>query len=353
MADATSAAASAAADTAPLSMSDAAGLMGPADEETNQDAATPAEEAGEGAVQEGSADEADAAAAEGQQPGETDGDETADGNRPAIDAPRSWTKEEKAAFAALPREHQQRIAERERAREVEIRRGQDEVANRMRGIQAQQQAAEQARQQYEAALHSTNSYLQQQLAGEFQDIRSMDDVDRMREADPIRYLRYDSAIKRAQAVAQEVQQSQYRQQQEQTARFEAFKQQETKRFLEMAPEFADPKTAPKMQAEVQALFADVGVTTDELRALWNGGRTVSLHDHRVQAIIRDAVRYRVAKQAVKTAPAKPGSPVQKPGIATNRGEAVSARAKQISDSLTRSGSRKDALALLNMSGKRT
>src|SRR5262245_8480791 len=71
---------------------------------------------------------------------------------PPIAPPRSWTKEDKELFTSLPRETQERIAQRERSRESDFLRRQNEAADKLKGLTAKEQAVDQARQQYEAAL---------------------------------------------------------------------------------------------------------------------------------------------------------------------------------------------------------
>ncbi len=311
--------------------------------ETNLEPATNPDE-GDGAAPQELADEADTTPPETEPGSETGTEDPAE--TPTIDPPRSWTKAEKEAFAALPREHQQNIAERERSRELDIRRGQNEAAERIRAAEAREQAAEQARQQYENALPNLLQTIQNQTAAEFQDIKSWDDVKRMADEDFPRYLRFDAMYKQSQAVQQEVQQSQARQQQQAAQNFEAFRQRETARFLELAPEYGDPAKAPKLQADVRHIFDDVGVTEPELRSLWSGQSGISLHDHRVQMIIRDAVRWRTAQKAVKTAQPKPSAPVQRPGIASNKGESRRADIDKLDQTLSKTGSRQAALALM-------
>jgi hypothetical protein len=49
------------------------------------------------------------------------------------------------------------------------------------------------------------------------------------------------------------------------------------------------------------MLLDVGLSENELRALWNGQASINLRDKRTQDVILDAVRYREARQAVKQA----------------------------------------------------
>src|SRR5262249_53107890 len=61
--------------------------------------------------------------------------------RPPIEPPRSWTKDDKELFKSLPRETQERIAERERLRESDFLRRQNESADKLKALAAREQAA--------------------------------------------------------------------------------------------------------------------------------------------------------------------------------------------------------------------
>ena len=105
-------------------------------------------------------------------PGETESADPAANEPPSIEPPRSWTKEAKERWASLPRETQEYLAEREQERDREFRRSQNEAADKLKGLTAKEQAVEQARQQYEAALPLLFQTLQHQQAGEFADIKT-------------------------------------------------------------------------------------------------------------------------------------------------------------------------------------
>jgi hypothetical protein len=55
---------------------------------------------------------------------------------PSIEPPRSWTKEQKVQFSEFPRAAQEVIAAREKDRETTLRRGQNEIAEMKRRLQA-------------------------------------------------------------------------------------------------------------------------------------------------------------------------------------------------------------------------
>lgn len=290
------------------------------------------------------ADEADTAPPEQETSGKTEqADEPADA--PPLDPPRSWTKEDKAIFASLPRESQQRLVEIDRARELEVRRGQNEVAEQRKAAEAAAKAADEQRQRYEAEVPNLLASIQRYAATEFADIKSPDDVRTLARDDPARYVQF-LQMQQEYAQAQAIQrQSAERSEREQAKAFEDFKAAETKRFLEKAPEFADPAKAALLQSQARELFDDVGLTSTEFEALAQGRSGISLHDHRVQLIVRDALRYRAAEKAAKTPAARPLPPVQRPGTAQSKGERKAADIQSLSDRLKRTGSVADAAAL--------
>jgi|tagenome__1003787_1003787.scaffolds.fasta_scaffold20989504_12 hypothetical protein len=256
----------------------------------------------------------DAAPVETQAPGETESADPPETLAP-IEAPRSWTAEDKELFQSLPRETQERLAERERSRERDFRRSQDEAAEKLKGLTAKEQAVEQARQQYETALPQLLNNLQYAQAGEFADVKTIADVERLAREDWPRYLQWDVAQKKIAAVTQEMLQAQQRQGQEKMQRFTEFARKEDDLFVEKVPDMADAVKAEKLQKAAVSLLKDVGFTEGELGASWNGEKDISLRDHRVQLLIRDATLWREAQAKAKTATTKPVPPVQRPGAA--------------------------------------
>ena len=264
---------------------------------------------------------------------------------PPIEPPRSWTKEEKAEFATYPREAQEKIARREQDREAALRRGQNETADKLKGLTAREQQLEQARQQYETALPVLLQTLQQQQQGEFADIKTMADVEKLAREDWPRYALWDAQQKKIAAVTQEVTASQERQAQEYKTKWAEFASKEDAKFIELAPEMADKEKATKVADASVALLKDLGFSDQDLGKLWNGEASLSLRDHRAQLLIRDAARYREAQKAVK-APVKIVPQVQRPGVAKPRGADDDLKIKTLSDKLESSGSWKDAAELL-------
>ena len=269
--------------------------------------------------QESTAEAGDAAPAEEQAPGETQVTEPAE--VPPIEPPRSWTKEAKERWQSLPRETQEYLAAREQERDREIRRSQNDAAEKLKGLTAKEQVVDQARQQYESALPQLLQTLLQQQAGEFADIRTIQDVERLVREDWPRYLQWDLAQKKVGGVQQEMQATQLRQHAERQQKFAEFAKREDDLFIEKAPDMADAKKMAELQNSAVATLKAIGFDEADLGPAWVGQKDLSLRDHRVQLLIRDATLWRQAQAKAKAATTKPVPPVQRPGTSQPRGAA--------------------------------
>jgi hypothetical protein len=265
---------------------------------------------------------------------------------PPIEPPRSWTKEDKDLFTSLPRDTQERIAERERSREGDFSRRQQEAAEKSKALEAERSKAEQARQQYEAALPQLLQTLQQQQAGEFADIRTLADVERLAREDWPRYALWDVQQKKIGEVAQQLMLAQQRQAQQRVQHFSEFARREDDLFKEKVPDMADAKRAAGLQTAALAVLKDLGFQETELAQSWHGQKDLSLRDHRVQLLIRDATLWRDAQAKAKAAATRPVPPVQRPGVSQPKGAAHEAQVQALTTKLEKTGSLKDAAALL-------
>lgn len=311
-----------------LSVSDAARMLAnsrrekqaPATPDLERDDDVAADEPGYESFE---ADEAlDAAPDDDRPSGEDEGEDPAE-QRPSVEPPRSWTKQAKQHFASLPPETQQFLLEQDRSRELEVRKSQNEAAEARRTIDAKVQAAEQQRQQYEALLPQVHKTLLGQHFEQFADIQTHADLARLAEEDPFRFGKYQVSERKVQAAFNEMQQAQQRQAQEFQSRWDAFAAEQDRLVTEKAPEFSDPEKAATAERTAIKYLNDVGLSTEEITDLWHGKGGISLRDHRVRLIIRDAARYRAAKTATKTATSKAVPPVQRPGTAPPRGGTAS------------------------------
>ncbi len=264
-------------------------------------------------------------------PGEPDAAEPAE--LPPIAPPRSWTKDAKERWSSLPRETQEYLAERETERDREVRRSQNEAAEKVKGLTAKEQAVEQARQQYETALPILLQNLQSGMAGEFGDIRTMADVQKLAQEDWPRYIKWDAQQKQVAAVHQELQASQARQADERNSKWSSYAEEQDKLLAEKAPELSDKERGQKVRDAALDYLKDVGFTEKELATAWRGEKDIPFRDHRVQMLILDGIRYREAQSKAKTVTAKPLPPVQRPGVSPGKGAATEARVQTLTKQL--------------------
>jgi hypothetical protein len=334
------------ANDAPLTASEAAAALSQRRWEKHRQSQAP--EAAEAAPVETPQElPAEAIAAPETDPGETadQGSEPEANELPPIEPPRSWTKEEKAEFATYPREAQEKIARREQERERAIRSSQNEAAEIRKAAEAERAKVEQARQQYEQALPALMETLQSQQAGQFADIRTQADVQRMATEDPLRYIQWNAHREQVSAIQNEMRQAQERQSQEWNQKWQDFATKEDAKTSEMIPELSDPKQRAKVQEAALTYLKDKGFTESELGSAWNGQASLSLRDHRIQGLIRDAVKYREGQEAAKAklATPKPLPTVQRPGVSAPK---VDNQVVALTKKLEQTGDMRDAAALV-------
>lgn len=291
---------------------------------------------------------AENAAPQTEDPGETEPkpDDPEASELPPIEPPRSWTKEEKAEFAELPRSMQEKISARETARESDFRRRQNAATEAAKAAEAELATARQQRAQYEQALPALLQTLQSQNNAEFSDIRSWEDAQKLAAEDPFRYAQWDLHQKRMQSVQTEMAQTQAQMQREQAQRYEQWSAEQDAKFADMAPEFKDPKQAEKVQTQAVQYLKDIGFDEAEIGDSWTGKRPLPLRDARMQALVRDAMRWRSAEAKRAEVSAKPVPPVQRPGTPMSSGERSQASLQALENRLNATGSLKDARALL-------
>lgn len=263
--------------------------------------------------------EPDAAAVEEQPPGETPEAETDPAEQPPIDPPRSWTKDEKERFSSLPRETQEYIAERERDREREIRRGQDEVAKQRQAIDAELKAAQQAQQQYAQGLAQLEQQTAKQIMGEFADIKSDEDVRNLATNDPFRFAQYQAALMQYGRIQSANAEAQRQAHERQAHEFKVWADDQDKAFADQFKEFSDPQLGPKARESVVNYLTDkVGVPRDQLGNLWT---QPLFRDAKMQRIIYDAARFSAAQEKAKSITAAPKPAPQRPGVSASKGDA--------------------------------
>ena len=121
-----------------------------------------------------------------------------------------------------------------------------------------------------AALPQLLQTLQQQQAGEFADIKTLADVERLAREDWPRYALWDVQQKKIAEVAQQLALAQQRQAQERVQQFSEFARREDDLFKEKVPDMADPRKVAELQTAALAVLKDLGFQETELAQSWQG-----------------------------------------------------------------------------------
>lgn len=262
-----------------------------------------------------------------------------------LDLPRSWAKDRREAWSKLDHALQQYLLDHDREASTAVRKAQNEAAEARRAIEAERAKVEQARQHYEAALPQLMQALDAQYLGEFADIKTPADVERLAREDPYRYSQWDFQNKKRAAVQQEMANSQQRAVAEYKQKFDEFARKQDALFNEHVPEMADPTKAAELRTSALKTLEALEFTNDELGKSWEGQLGFSLRDNRVQRLIRDATLWREAQAKAKVASTKPVPPVQRPGVSKSPNSQAEAEIQTLQQRLAKTGNIRDAIAL--------
>jgi hypothetical protein len=255
---------------------------------------------------------------------------------PPIEPPRSWTQAEKERFQSLPRETQEYLHTREQERDREFRRGQNELAEQRKAIEAQRSEAEKARQQYEAKLPALMQALHD--SSPFADIKSMADVEKLQADDPFRFQQFQVYQWKMQGVQAELQETEQRKAKEEQTKWTEHVQAENTKAAELIPELADKVKGPALTNRVATeLLPALGFKDSELAELAAGKSKLSIYDHRIQRLLADSLQLRDIQKAKTTVTAKPVPPVQRPGTARPAGNAQSEQIQALTRKLEQTG----------------
>lgn len=319
-------------------------------------------------------DEGSAAPDESQATGETDGT----GNPPAatpksLPLPRSWTKEQADVWNGLPRSTQEYLTEQATKASAELRRIQNEAADKTKALTAKEQAAEEQRNQYEGKLKSVVEIMEREQLRDFPEIRSQADLDKMvNEAvqlsaqaeglwstDPLRAGQVQAKVQQIQsklaawdvhqrklvAATNELKAADDRKSKAKTDSWNTHVQEQNKLAADKIPELADKVKGAALRTAAIESLVELGFTQDELGKLATGEERISIADHRLQMLIRSHLRLAEIQKAPKAIAAKTLPPVARPGAAAPRGTAQSENLKALTNKLNNTGSLADAVAL--------
>jgi hypothetical protein len=263
-------------------------------------------------------------------------------NLPPIEPPGSWTKAEKERFQSLPRETQEYLHTREQERDRDFRRSQNEIAEQRKAIQAEREAAEKARKEYEAKLPSLMQTLQE--TGPFGDIRSMADLERLQQEDPFRFQAYQLHQWKLQAAQAEQAEIKTRQEQEKQNNLQKYQMEETEKLSEFVPEVKDPE---KLKDLTGKAIGHLKTYFDErdLNGFAAQGDKPFIYSAGFQRILLNSMKYEDIQKAKAAVASKPLPPVQKPGTSKPASSGPSAQIQALEARFNQTGSLKDAQAL--------
>lgn len=268
---------------------------------------------------------------------------------PLIERPKSWTEAEDAEWQATPRALQQKIVARELDRDTALRRAQNDAAEKLKGLTAKEQAAEQVRQQYEGKLAEQMESLLAYNDQRFSLIKSQADLNTL--AQEATRLSNAGEIAQAQQVMAyleewrvhqtsmagkkaELEQANARKATERQNEAIQRRTREHGLLIEKAPEYADAKKLAQAQTDAANLFRAKGYSDKELEGI---GDNPLIDDHRFQLIVADALKYQAIQNAPKPVASKPVPLVQRPGTAKPAGSANAERIQALTRQLNETG----------------
>jgi hypothetical protein len=306
---------------------------------------TPAEsaEAEPAPAEQESADEAGAAPEEGT----TVEDQEGEPEFPAIDPPKSWSKEAHERWSKLDRETQEFLASRDSEDQKAIKRSLNEAAEARKAAEADQAKWKQERDQYAAKQSAYTQALETALQNEFGDIQTMNDVRKMQAEDPFRFQQWQLRQMELGQAKAEQQANEQRTAQEKHQKRATYETEQNKLLIEMVPEMADPKKSVEMRERAVAMLTDdLGLKMDQLtRWMQDDVGHEILSNAGIQKLIADQLKAKEVKAAPPKAIPKPVPAVQKPGVAPPKGQAAAESIQALTSKLNSSGSVEDAYAL--------
>lgn len=257
----------------------------------------------------------------------------------AIDPPASWSAEARERFKQLPPELQQYLHERESERDRGVNQRMNEIAEQRKALEAEHAAIQQERQHYASQLQAFTSALQQQLAGEFADIKTVADLEKLATEDPDRFARWQAkqhALQAAQAQQLHLAQQQTKEHEE---KLKAWTAEQEKILFDRFPAWKKDLAAGQREiAEIKRYLVAEGIDRQQAE---------DLRDANLITLARKAMLYdraQAARAKAEKAPA-PAPKVQKPGTARPNTDAEERKAAKF-NRLRQSGRVEDAAALI-------
>jgi hypothetical protein len=233
---------------------------------------------------------------------------------PPIDAPVSWDAEGRAVFASLPREAQEIVQKRE--------------ADRERFVQQKSQEATRARQEVERAAHQQlaeyDARVSQHLQGLAEQLQPQRPNPQLLQYDPQAFYaqqaQYEADVAQRQQLQQQAENHAHQAQSRAAQAEQAHNAEQHRLIVEQFPEYADPTTGPKLQAELSSVARELGYPP-ELIGQARATDIIAMKkvaEYKAKAAKYDALN---SKKMEKVREAKGLRPVAKPGAAQAPGAA--------------------------------
>src|SRR6185437_4208764 len=175
-------------------------------------------------------------------------------------------------------------------------------------VEAQREAADKVRQQYEAQLPALMQTLQDAQQSSFADIRTVDDVTKLASEDPFRYLQWQAHQTKLQAVNAELERSKGEKTKAEQNQWAQHVQKENELASEYIPELADKTKGPVLTQRAADRLSELGFKSEELAKLASGQEKLSIYDHRIQRLIFSDLKLSDIQAAKTAAVAKPLPP---------------------------------------------
>ncbi len=296
--------------------------------------------------------------------GETQANDQTDELSP-IEPPRSWSKEAKERWNSYTRDAQEEFARVEQGREREFLRGQQEVAERRKAVEAEHEATVKVKQQYESSVKDTLKALEEINQSQYPNIKSMADIEVIaaaiqqaaNEGDTTRASQLQAYLTgwqthqmRLQSAKAEADRVDWQNSQERNSKRSAYEAEQNKLLRNLVPEMADTKKAIELRERAVEMLTDdrdIGMKRDQLER-WMAsdvGHEILSHAG-FQKLVADNLKYRDMLKAPKAVVTNRVPPVQRPGPSAPRGAAQAQDLRTLNQRLTESGDVKDAVALL-------
>lgn len=181
-------------------------------------------------------------------------------------------------------------------------------------------------------VHAQQASLEHQFKYFFPDINTAQDLQQLlntnetRGRQALEFLNQASdSINRAQ---QQTQQTLQQEQEHFNAQYSSWAKTQDKAFEARHPELKDPVAGRKLGELAAQELKSIGLSSDEITALYQGKASIALRDHRAQELVLDAVRWRSLQRTAHEKRAAPAPRVMKPGLSK---PAPSAADSELSD----------------------